>query len=65
MDCIDEHKRVEEDLTQGKGKAKVFPKKRDPWAGGYNHNRLRRDFSNQSSGASAQMVSSVFKEPVY
>ena len=65
MDRNDEHKRVEEDLTQGKGKAKVFPKKRDPWARGYNHNRLKRDFSNQSSRTSEQMVSSVFKEPVY
>ena len=51
MDCIDEHKQVEEDSTQGKGKAKVFPKKRDPQAGGYNHNQLRRDFANQSFGA--------------
>nr|XP_023897387.1 uncharacterized protein LOC112009285 [Quercus suber] len=30
MDRIDEHKRVKEDQTQGKGKAKVFPEKRDP-----------------------------------
>ena len=65
MDHIDEHKRVKEDQTQGKGKAKVFLEKRDPWAGGYNHNRPRRDFSNQSSRASTQMVSSVFKELVY
>ena len=25
MDCIDEHKQVEEDQTQGKGKTKIFP----------------------------------------
>ena len=28
MDHIDEHKRVEDNQTQGKGKAKAFPKKR-------------------------------------
>ena len=65
MDHIDEYKWVEEDQTQGKGKAKVFLEKRNPWAEGYNHNRPRRDFSNQSLRASAQMVSSVFNEPVY
>ena len=32
MDRINEHKRVEEDQTQGKGKAKVFSEKRDPRA---------------------------------
>ena len=30
MDRIDEHKRVEDDQTQGKAKAKAFPEKRDP-----------------------------------
>ncbi|XP_030923010.1 uncharacterized protein LOC115949884 [Quercus lobata] len=65
MDCIDEHKRVEEYQTQGKGKAKAFPEKRDHQSGSYNHNRPRRDFINQPSGASAQIVSLVFKEPVY
>ena len=29
MDRIDEYKRVEEDQMQGKGKAKMFPGKRD------------------------------------
>ena len=28
MDHIDEHKRVEDNQTQGKGKAKAFPEKR-------------------------------------
>ena len=46
MDCIDLYKRVEEDQTQGKGKAKVFSEKRDPRTGGYSHNLLRRDFTN-------------------
>ena len=30
MDHIDKYKRVEEDQTQGKGKAKMFLEKRDP-----------------------------------
>jgi len=30
MDRIDKYKRVEEDQIQGKDKAKMFPKKRDP-----------------------------------
>ena len=64
-DCIDEHKRVEDGQTQGKGKVKAFPEKGDPWARGYNNNRPRRDFPNQSSGTGAQVVNSVFKEPVY
>ena len=29
MDRIDKYKQVEEDQIQGKGKAKVFPEKRD------------------------------------
>ena len=65
MDHIVEHKMVKEDQTQGKGKAKVFSKKRDPWIGGYSHNRPKRDFTNQSSRANAQLVNSMFKEPVY
>ena len=65
MDHIDEHKRVEDNQTQGKGKAKAFPEKRDPRVGGYNNNRSRGDFSNQSSRTGAQMENSVFKELVY
>ena len=65
MNRIDEHKQVEGDQTQGKGKAKIFSEKRDPQSGGYNHNWPKRDFVNQSLGASTQMVNSVFKEPVY
>ena len=65
MDHIDEHKRVEDNQTQGKGKAKAFPEKRDPRVGGYNNNRSRGDFSNQSSGTGTQMENSVFKELVY
>ncbi|XP_023876087.1 uncharacterized protein LOC111988520 [Quercus suber] len=46
MDCIDEHKWVEEDQTQGKGWAKAFPKKKDHQSGSYNQNQPRRDFIN-------------------
>ena len=35
MDRIDKYKRVKKDQIQGKGKAKLFPKKRDPRGGGY------------------------------
>ena len=66
MDHINKHKWVEEDQTQGKGKAKIFPlERRDPQPEGYNHSRPRREFVNQSSRGNAQVVSSVFKEPVY
>ena len=65
MDCIDKYKRVEEDQTQGKGKAKVFPKKRDPQGGGYHNNCPRRDFPSQTSSVEAQVVNSLFKEPIY
>ncbi|XP_023894831.1 uncharacterized protein LOC112006750 [Quercus suber] len=46
MDRIDQYKQVEEDQTQGKGKVKAFPEKRDPRGGGYHNNRSRRDFPN-------------------
>ena len=66
MDCIDKHKQIEEDQTQGKGKAKVFPfERRDPWLEEYNHSQPRREFVNQSSRANTQVVSLVFKESVY
>ena len=35
MDGIDKYKWVEEDQIQGKGKAKMFLEKKDPWGGGY------------------------------
>ena len=65
MDRISKYKRAKEDQTQGKGKAKVFPEKRDPQGGGYQNNRPRRDFPNQTSSSGAQVVNSLFKEPVY
>ena len=65
MDRIDKHKRVEENQTQGKGEAKVFPEKRDSRGGGYHNNRPQRDFPSQTSSARAQVVNSLFKEPAY
>ena len=38
MDRIGKYKRVEEDQVQEKGKAKMFPKMRDPRGGGYQGN---------------------------
>ena len=54
MDRIGKYKRVKEDQTQGKGKAKVFPEKMDSRGGGYQNNRPR-----------AQVINSLFKELVY
>ena len=39
MDRIDKYKQVDEDQIQGKGKAKMFPEKKDPRGGGYQGNR--------------------------
>ena len=38
MDRIDKYKQVDEDQIQGKGKAKMFPEKKDPRGGGYQGN---------------------------
>ena len=66
MDYIDEHKRVEEDQTQAKGKTKIFPpEKRNPWPEGYNHSQPSREFANQLSRANAQVANLVFKKPMY
>ena len=66
MDRIDEHKRVEEDQVQGKGKTKVFPpKRRDPRPNGCGHSQPRIDYFNQTPRANAQVVSSMLKGMVY
>ena len=65
MDRIDKYKWVEEYQIHEKGKAKLFLEKRDPWGGGYQGNRSRWEFSNQTSSARAQLVNSLFKEPVH
>ena len=53
MDRIDKYKQVEEDQVQEKGKAKMFPEKRDSRGEGYNNNRPRRDFPNQAPSTGA------------
>ena len=65
MDRINKYKHVEEDQVQGKGKAKIFLEKKDSREGGYHNNRPKRDFSYQTSSTGAQLVNSLFKEPVY
>ncbi|XP_050249126.1 uncharacterized protein LOC126696423 [Quercus robur] len=66
MDQIDEHKRVEDNQQQGKGKAKVIPlDRRDFRFERYNNNRPRRDFSGHAGLPAAQVVSTIFKEPVH
>ena len=65
MDRIGKYKKVEEDQTQGKGKAKVFPTKRDSRGGGYQNNRPEKDFPNQTSSSGAQVVNFLLKEPIY
>jgi len=50
MDCIEKHKRVKDDQSQSKGKAKVFmPERRDPWPDKYGPSRPRKDFFNQAT----------------
>jgi len=53
MDRIDKYKWVKEDQVQGKGKVKMFLKKKDPWGEIHHNNRPRRDFSNQMSSTGA------------
>ena len=57
---------MEDDQSQGKGKAKVFiPEQRDPWPDRFSPNKLRREFFNQAPQNNAQAMNSIFKEPVY
>ncbi|XP_075633309.1 uncharacterized protein LOC142605751 [Castanea sativa] len=65
MDCIDKYKRVEEDQIQGKGKAKMFPERKDPRGVGYQGNRPKRDFSGHSLPVGTPLVNSFFKELVH
>ena len=50
---------------KGKAKAKVFLKKRDPWARRYHNDRPRRDFPIHTTSMRVQLINSLFKEPVY
>ncbi|XP_065629885.1 uncharacterized protein LOC136067644 [Quercus suber] len=66
MDRIDEYKRVEKDRQQGKGKAKIVSQgRRDFRAERYSNNRLRRNFAGHTGPTIAQVVSTVFKEPMH
>nr|XP_023895325.1 uncharacterized protein LOC112007238 [Quercus suber] len=66
MDRIDKYKWVEEDQQQGKGKTKViFQEMRDFRLNRYNSNRPRRDFAWQLGSTNAQMVNTVFREPIH
>ena len=49
MNRVDKYKRIEDDLQQGKGKAKVIPQEmRDFKSDRYNNNRPKRDYADQS-----------------
>lgn len=66
MDHIDEHKKVEENQVQGKGKVKVFtPKRMNPRPDNYDLNRPRRDFFNQPLQVNTSAVSLMLKDLVY
>ena len=68
MDRIDKHKRVEDDQQQGKGKGKMkeIPyDQRDFRSERYNSNRPKRDFSRHTRHITAQVVNTVFKEPIH
>ena len=68
MDHIEEHKRVKDDQSQGKGKAKIFsPNWRDSRSDRYELARPRREFFDQASynPTNAQAMNSLFKESIY
>ena len=68
MDRIEEHKRVKDNQSSSKGKAKAFvPDWRDSSIGQFATSWPRREFYNQTphTVAGPQAVNSVFKEPIY
>ncbi|XP_075649668.1 uncharacterized protein LOC142620136 [Castanea sativa] len=65
MDRIDKYKQVEEDQIQSKGKAKLFPEKKDLRGMGYQGSRPRRDFPSCPLPAETPLVNSLFKEPIH
>ena len=66
MDQIDKHKQVENDQQQGKGMEKVAPPdRRDFRFERYNNNGPRRDFARHTGLPIAQVVNTVFREPVH
>ena len=66
MDWVDKYKRIKDDQQQRKRKAKVILQGmrnfRLDW---YNNNQPRRDYAGQSGSTNTQMVSAVFREPVW
>ena len=66
MDWIDKHKRVEDDQQQAKGKAKEIPHDQiDFRSERYNSNQPKRDFTGHTGQTTAQVVNTVFREPVH
>ncbi|XP_023912790.1 uncharacterized protein LOC112024385 [Quercus suber] len=62
MDRVEEHKRVEDDQSQGNGKAKVFMlEQRDPRPNRFGPNKLRKEFFNQAPQNNAHAVNSLAK----
>ena len=68
MDWIKEHKRVEDNKSSSKGKAKTFiPNRRDSLTGWFASSQPMREFYNQKprNVVGPQVVNLVFKEPIY
>ncbi|XP_075670352.1 uncharacterized protein LOC142640145 [Castanea sativa] len=65
MDRIDKYKRVEEDQIQSKGKAKLFPEKKDLRGMGYQGSHPRRDFPSRLLPAGTPLINSPFKKPIH
>lgn len=66
LDRINEHKRVEDEQQQRKGKAKVAPLDRNDFRSQrYNNNKLRRDYTGHTRHPTAQVVNTIFKEPMH
>ena len=63
---MDQIKWVEKDQKQGKGKAKVVSQdQRDFKSERYSNNQPKRDFARHTRPTTAQVVSTVFREPVH
>ena len=65
MDRIDEHKRVEDDQAQIKGKTKGFHDQKDNRFNKIGGNWPKTNFHNQRQPSEVQPVNSVFRVPVH
>ena len=65
MDWIDEHKRVEDDRTQIKGKTKGFHDRKDNRFNKTRGNWPKVNFHGQGQSSEVQLVNSVFRVPVH